>query len=63
MPFKIYEWRKNSESEYYIYDENGRLTAKAAVTLVSSGGSANIEMYPVKQYIWGPDRGRHGQIK
>jgi len=43
--------------EYYVYDPNGRLQAIAALVQLSmTDGSSIYAMYPVIQYIWGPDR-------
>ena len=43
--------------EFYVYDTNGRLQAIARpVTLSASDGSTRTVMYPIIQYIWGPDR-------
>jgi len=54
-----YRYVKQSSSfgiEYYIYDRNGRLQAIADLAEVIVNGTTKSVMYPVKQYIWGPDR-------
>jgi len=50
--------RENSDMpEYYVYDPDGRLQAVAALVQLSmTDGSSLYTMYPVTQYIWGPDR-------
>ena len=43
--------------DFYVYDSNGRLNAIARpVNLVAEDNSIVTVMYPIIQYIWGPDR-------
>lgn len=54
-----YRYVKESSSsgiEFYIYDKSGRLQAIADLAVVTVDGTTKSVMYPVKQYIWGPDR-------
>jgi len=52
-----YVKQDNSEDpEFYIYDSQGRLNAKAFPANYVSESGTQVVMYPINQYIWGPDR-------
>jgi RHS repeat-associated protein len=41
---------------FYVYDEQGRLSAEVKAVNLTSGGQITACLYPVAAYIWGPDR-------
>ncbi len=55
-----YRYLKQENStypEFYVYDSNGRLNIIARpVNLGLANGATITAMYPITQYIWGPDR-------
>lgn len=51
-----YVKQDNSDVEFYVYDQNGRLNAIAVLAAVEVDGTEETVMYPIKQYIRGPDR-------
>ena len=55
--YRYFKKENSDMPEYYVYDPNGRLQAIAALVQLSmTDGSSIYAMYPVTQYIWGPDR-------
>ena len=49
--------RDNAENtDYYIYDQSGRLQAEAAIVRVVLDGSVKTVMHPSYQYVWGSDK-------
>ncbi|MBP3360063.1 MAG: RHS repeat protein, partial [Clostridia bacterium] len=54
--YRYVKCENSSYPEFYIYDESGRLQAIAAPVYVTINGKRTIAMFPVIQYIWGPDR-------
>lgn len=54
--YRVAKYENTSYPEFYIYDEAGRLQAISEPIYVPIDGEYHIVMYPITQYIWGPDR-------
>ena len=55
--YRYFKMENSNYPEYYVYDPDGRLQAIAAATTLSmEDGTSLSVMFPITQYIWGPDR-------
>ncbi len=54
--YRYIKQENSAYPEFYVYDNDGRLHSIAEPVYITSGGEQKIVMYPVIQYIWGPDR-------
>ncbi len=54
--YRYFKQENTTYPEYYIYDEQGKLQGISKVVNVTTSSGTQTVMYPVTQYIWGPDR-------
>jgi RHS repeat-associated protein len=55
--YRYWKMENTDYPEFYVYDSNGRLNIVAKlVTFILPDNSTIPIMYPITQYVWGPDR-------